>query len=149
MLKSQGDLVRVSRVLSLHCSLFISICPTKLSYSASLNSGLLLNSARPPCFVYLLFLVISIPIVGLRLTIPRARVHALQTEPARCPKTTLLCLGSFSLDFAIDMKCVCKWKGRVIIGFPHLYPFFYQSEIMYCLWYNAWKELLHMLCAVF
>lgn len=52
-------------------------------------------------------------------------------------------------DFAVYMGCLYKWKTRVIIGFPHLYPSSQQSEVICCLWYNVWKKLLHVFCEVF
>ena len=105
-------------------------CPIDFNYSASLNSDLLLNSPRP--FFFFKFIYYYIPNMELKLTTLRWRVCALQTEPARYPKITMLCLGCFSLDFVIDMECVYRWKTRAIIGFPHLYPFSQQSEIKYC-----------------
>lgn len=55
----------------------------------------------------------------------------------------------WTVDFAVDTKCVYKSRARIIIGFLHLYPFSQQSEVLYCLWCSVCKELFHIFCPVF
>lgn len=55
----------------------------------------------------------------------------------------------WTMDFAVDKEHVLTPKARVIAGFPHLCLFSQQSEVLYCLWCNIWKELFQKFCSFF